>query len=316
MLSKLGFLWSEEAMWINIEIFGFRALWSPYFLLFVLGIGIVYYMITGPLRHKYTRADKPTIKQQSFFYGGLVLLYFVKGSPIDLLSHIMLTAHMIQMAIYLIVFPIFMLKGIPAWIWEKVLLKPIIKPIMSFLTLPLISILLFNALFSIYHLPFVFDFTKSSQLSHTAIHMVLLIFAFLVWFPIMSPVKEFERLKPLGKIFYIFGNSVLITPACVLIIFSDVPLYAAYSANGAWLQALALCVPADILSGLTYSLSGPEMFSPMATLEDQQLGGIIMKIMQEITYGVILARVFYAWFSPETLKIDPLPTTNANDMTN
>jgi putative membrane protein len=301
-------------MWLNLQLFGFRALWSPYFLLFVIALGVTYFLITGPLRHKFGNHDNPTAKQQSFFYIGLFLLYIVKGSPIDLLTHITLTAHMIQMAIYLIVFPILMIKGIPTWVWKRVLLKPIIKPLMKVLTFPLISILLFNALFSLYHLPFIFNLTKASPFVHTTFHLVLLLFGFLVWFPIMSPIKEWQISHPLGKIFYIFGNSVLITPACVLIIFADVPLFAAYSSSGAWIQALALCVPSDILTGLTssFQISGPEMFSSMSTLEDQQLGGIIMKIMQEIIYGVILAKVFYAWFSPETLKIDPLPKTVIN----
>jgi len=305
-------------MWLNLQLFGFRALWSPYFFLFVALLGVTYFLITGPLRHKFGVEDRPSVKQQSLFYLGLVLLYIVKGSPIDLLTHITLTAHMIQMAIYLIVFPILMIKGIPVWIWEKVLLKPVIRSVMKVLTFPLISIILFNGLFSMYHLPFIFDLTKSSPVFHTTFHLVLLIAGFLVWFPIMSPVKEFAHIKhPLGKIFYIFGNSVLITPACVLIIFADAPLFAAYSSSGAWIQALALCVPGDILSGLasTFKITGPEMFSSMSTLEDQQLGGIIMKIMQEIVYGSILAKVFYAWFSPETLKIDPLPVNaHTNDV--
>jgi putative membrane protein len=298
-------------MWLDLQIFGFRALWSPYFFLFIVALGIVYFLITGPLRHKFGADAKPTVKQYWFFYTGLALLYIVKGSPVDLLTHIMLTAHMIQMAIYLLVFPILMIHGIPKWIWEKILLTPVLKPILKVLTYPLIAIVLFNGLFSFYHLPSIFDLTKSSEVAHIVIHLVLLVFGFLVWFPIMSPVKEFGPINhPLGRIFYIFGNSVLITPACVLIIFSDVPLYAAYSSSGAWIQALALCVPGDILKGIvsTFTLSGPEMFSSLSTLEDQQLGGIIMKIMQEITYGIVLSRVFYAWFSPETMKIDPLPT--------
>ncbi|MEN2464690.1 cytochrome c oxidase assembly factor CtaG [Ornithinibacillus sp. FSL M8-0202] len=301
-------------MLVNLQLFGFRALWSPYFFLFVLALGITYYLITGPLRHKFGSVEEPTTKQKVFFYIGLVLLYIVKGSPIDLLSHITLTAHMMQMAIYLIVFPILMIKGIPAWIWKGVLVKPVIKSVMKVLTFPLISILLFNTLFSIYHLPAIFDMTKSSPVIHTSFHILLLLFGFLVWFPIMSPIKEWQIKHPLGKIFYIFGNSVLITPACILIIFADVPLYAAYSSSGAWIQAMALCVPGDVLSGLTSTsqITGPEMFTSMSTLEDQQLGGIIMKIMQEIIYGVILAKVFYAWFSPETLKVDPLPNTVAH----
>ncbi|CDQ40235.1 MULTISPECIES: cytochrome c oxidase assembly factor CtaG [Virgibacillus] len=294
-------------MWLELQIFGFRGLWSPYFLLFIIGLSVAYFLITGPYRHKFGGTDKPTNKQQVMFYTGMVLLYAVKGSPIDLLSHIMLSAHMIQMAIYYLVFPILLIQGIPVWIWKKVIYAPIIQPIFKLVTKPLISLLLFNALFSIYHIPAVFDFAKSNTVAHTSISLTILITAFIVWWPILSPIKELDTMRPLVKIGYIFANGVLITPACVLIIFADHPLFAAYSQDGAWLQALALCVPGEVLQGISFSISGPEMFSPMSTLEDQQLGGIIMKIMQEITYGILLGRIFFKWFNNESLKVDPLP---------
>ncbi|MEF2291655.1 cytochrome c oxidase assembly factor CtaG [Virgibacillus dokdonensis] len=294
-------------MWLELQIFGFRALWSPYFLLFVIGLGIVYFLITGPYRHKFGGDEKPSKLQQGMLLLALVLLYAVKGAPTDLLSHMMLTAHMIQMAVYYLIFPILVIKSIPVWIWKKVIHAPFIEPAFRLLTKPLISLLLFNGLFSLYHIPAVFDFAKSTQIAHTSISLIILVAAFIVWWPILSPIKEMDSMRPVLKIGYIFANGVLITPACVLIIFADVPLFSAYSQNGAWLQALALCVPGDVLDGLAVQISGPEMFSPMSTLEDQQLGGIIMKIMQEITYGFILARVFFKWFTDESLKVDPMP---------
>ncbi|WP_174613134.1 cytochrome c oxidase assembly factor CtaG [Virgibacillus ihumii] len=300
-------------MWLEIQIFGFRALWSPYFFLFVAGLALIYYLVTGPYRHKFGGGEKPSRKQQLFFYVAMILLYAVKGSPVDLLTHIMLTAHMIQMAIYYLIFPILIIKGIPKWIWEKVIYRPVIKPIVSFLSKPLISLLLFNTLFSLYHMPGIFDFAKSSQVAHTSISLIILVAAFIVWWPIMSPLREFDKLSPLAKIFYIFANGVLITPACVLIIFADVPVYAAYSQDGAWIQAMSLCVPNGVLQNITYSISGPEMFSPMTTLEDQQLGGIIMKLMQEITYGIMLGKIFFGWFNRESLRVDPIPTTSPSE---
>src|SRR5690625_5665172 len=86
-------------MWLDIQIFGFRALWSPYFILFILALALAYYLMTGPYRHKFGGGEKVTNKQQTYFYTSLVLLYLVKGSPVDLLSHIMLSAHMAQLAI-------------------------------------------------------------------------------------------------------------------------------------------------------------------------------------------------------------------------
>ncbi|MFC2950226.1 cytochrome c oxidase assembly factor CtaG [Virgibacillus sediminis] len=294
-------------MWLELQIFGFRALWSPYFALFILMLAVVYYLVTGPYRYKFGDVEEPDHRQKWLFYSALVLLYVVKGSPIDLLSHITLTGHMIQMAGYLLIFPILIIKGLPVWIWEKLLFAPIVKPVIRLLTKPVISLLLFNAIFSVYHIPVIFDFSKSSPAAHAIIHGVLLLSAFIMWLPITAPVKELDRMKPMLKILYIFANGVLITPACVLIIFASEPLYAAYSQSGAWVQALSLCVPGDVLQGISIPLSGPEIFSPMSTMLDQQLGGIIMKVIQEITYGVILARVFLQWSSEDNGKIDPAP---------
>lgn len=294
-------------MWLELQIFGMRALWSPYYLLFVLALALTYYLITGRYRHKFSRDEKPTGKQQFYFYLAMVFLYIIKGSPIDLVTHIMLTAHMVQMAIYYLIFPILIIKGIPAWMWRKFVSLPIIKPLVNLLTKPIISLLLFNTLFSLYHIPDVFDFAKSSPVVHAIVSTVILLAAFIVWWPLVTPLKEYDTLSPLLKIGYIFANGVLITPACVLIIFANEPLFATYSESGAWIQALSLCVPPDVLNGLSGSLTGPEMFSPMGTLEDQQLGGIIMKLMQEGTYGVLLARVFFSWFTRESLKVDPIP---------
>lgn len=293
-------------MWLELQIFGFRALWSPYFFLFCVVLGVAYYLITGPYRHKFGGTDKPTIKQHILVYTGLFLLYLVKGAPIDLLSHIMLTAHMTQMAIFLLLFPILIIKGVPLWIWEKLLNNRILGPIIKLLTKPLISLLLFNGLFSVYHIPVVFDFSKSAPIWHFVIHTVLLIAAFIVFMPLLLPFKEINTMTPLMKIGYIFANGVLITPACVLIIFSDVPVYSAYLEDGAWLQALAICVPNDVLSGISVTLSGPEMFSPLSTLIDQQLGGIIMKVLQEIIYMTLLIRVFFGWFTRKSMEVDPI----------
>lgn len=299
-------------MWLELQIFGFRALWSPYFFLFCVAIGVVYYLVTGPYRHKFggSGEDKPTTKQHIAMYTALLLLYVVKGSPVDLLSHMMFTAHMTQMAVYLLLFPILTIIGIPLWIWRKVIDNRVLGPVIKLLTKPIISLLLFNGMFSVYHIPVVFDFSKSAPVWHFIIHILLLIAAFIVFMPVLLPFKEMDRMSPLMKIGYIFANGVLITPACALIIFANVPVYSAYLENGAWIQALAICVPSDVLSGISTSLSGPEMFSPLSTLIDQQLGGIIMKVLQEIIYMVLLIRVFFRWFNTKSREIDPIVDTH------
>ncbi|MFD2925393.1 cytochrome c oxidase assembly factor CtaG [Halobacillus naozhouensis] len=293
-------------MWLELQIFGFRALWSPYYLLFVLVLSFLYFMITGPWRKQ--GETRPETRQQVMFYIGMALLYTIKGSPIDLLSHIMFTAHMIQMALYYLLFPILIIKGIPVWIWQKVFQIRGLKSVLSLLTRPLIALLLFNGVFSIYHMPQVFDYAKSSEWAHALISTGILFTAFCMWWAVYSPLEKTDRLSPILKIGYIFANGVLITPACGLIIFAGAPIYETYSQAGAWLQAMSLCVPTDVLAGISNQLSGPAFFTPMPVLHDQQLGGIVMKVSQEIIFGFIIAQIFFSWFNRERDTIDPLPS--------
>lgn len=300
-------------MWLELQIFGFRALWSPYFFTYLLLIAVTYFLITGPFRYKFTEANKPTARQQTFFYSGLFILYLVKGAPIDLLAHIMLSAHMLQAAVYYLIFPILIIKGIPEWVWRKVVYLPVIKQIVNLITKPLIAMLLFNGLLSLYHMPVVFDFSKSSQIAHTSISTIILITAFAMWWKVVTPIKEMDTLNPLLKIGYIFGNGALLTPACALIIFASNPMFEAYSSDGAWIQAMSLCVPGDVLDGIQNTISGAEMFSPLSTVEDQQTGGIIMQTMLQIIYGIMIGVVFFGWFNRRSRTIDPLPSKDLSE---
>ncbi|KHE71603.1 cytochrome c oxidase assembly factor CtaG [Halobacillus sp. BBL2006] len=293
-------------MWLELQIFGFRALWSPLYLLFILLLSAGYFYITGPGREK--GADKPTYLQQSMFYLSMLLLYAIKGSPIDLIGHIMFTAHMTQMALYYLLFPILVIKGIPFWIWKKLYEMKGLHPIFKLGTKPLLSLLLFNGFFSMYHMPAIFDFTKSNEWAHAITTTVILVTAFFMWLSVFPPLKEMDRLSPILKIGFIFANGVLITPACGLIIFAGSPIYETYSQSGAWIQAMSLCVPADVLNSLSQNLSsGPNTFAPIPLIEDQQLGGIIMKITQEIIFGSVIAYIFFSWFNRERETIDPIP---------
>lgn len=294
-------------MWLDLQIFGFRGLWSPYFAIYLIILSVLYYLITGPLRKKFGEVEKPTIQQQLSFYSGMLLLYAVKGAPIDLLAHIMLSAHMAQVAIYLLVFPIFIIKGIPEWIWEEVFNLRGLKTILKIFSQPLVALILFNLLFSLYHMPIIFDFSKSSRPLHWTISIIMLFMAFMLWWNILTPLKQYERLQPLLKMLYLLGSAALITPACALIIFADQPLFSAYQADGAWLQAMSLCVPKDVLTGLASTISGPEMFSPLSINDDQQLGGIVMQTLTTVIYGVMIGRVFFTKFAIQPDTVDPLP---------
>ena len=295
-------------MWLELQIFGLRALWSPYFLIFVLLLSLAYYLLTGPYRKVFGEIEKATTNEKLFFYSGMIVLYIAEGSPVDLMSHIMMSAHMTQMALFYMVFPIFMIRGIPKGIWLKIINVKGLKGFLKIMTIPLIALVVFNSLFALYHIPVIFDFSKSSKFAHELIKIFLLITSFFMWWPVLQPLNKNKDMNPLLKMAYLLGSIVIISIACALMIFSTEPLYATYTAEGPWLQALSLCVPGDVLDGLAPNLSGADMFSPLSALEDQQLGGIIMMFVQQIIYGFVFAWIFFTWFSKKSLENDPLPS--------
>ena len=133
---------------MSINIFGFSALWSPYYLVILLIITIGYFWFANKVSQRKFGSFRATKQQVFYFLLAMVLLYTVKGSPIDLMSHIMFSAHMIQMAIlYLIIPPLFIIS-IPDWLWREMVGGRNRQALLSFFTKPLIALLLFNMFFS------------------------------------------------------------------------------------------------------------------------------------------------------------------------
>ncbi|WP_027408260.1 cytochrome c oxidase assembly factor CtaG [Anoxybacteroides tepidamans] len=293
-------------MLASLQMFGFMALWSPIFLGVLLVIAILYVLAVGRWRERMATEELTPTKQKTYFFVGLVLLYVIKGSPIDLLGHLMFSAHMTQMAVLYLIIPQCFILGIPNWMYEQLFRMKAIKRTFAFFTKPLISLLLFNGLFSFYHVPFIFDAIKTNMLYHAMVTTVIFISAFFMWWPVINKLSEWQTLSNIKKVGYIFANGVLLTPACALIIFADTPLYKTFSDPQAWLNALQLCVPKGTLASL--HLTGPEMFLSMSLIHDQQLGGVLMKIIQEIVYGAMLFFIFIDWYRKEREKEPSLET--------
>ncbi|WP_415579197.1 cytochrome c oxidase assembly factor CtaG [Filibacter tadaridae] len=299
---------SEGAMaMLPISIFGFRALWSPWFLLLIV-VGIAFYfLLTMKWRHHFKDTEPVTPKQISFFLMGMILLYAVKGSPVDLLGHILFAVHMVQMAFLLLVIAPFIILGLPNWIWKKIFDVTILNKILGVLTKPLVALVVFSFMFSLYHYPLILDNVKLSPVLHTIFTVTLFIAALFFWWPITNSLNGQPKIVGLKKIGYVILSALLITPACALIIFVDVPVYETYSSGEAWLQAMALCVPANTLNSLAgLNISGPELFINTPTVYDQQLGGIIMKVFQEIVYVVVIGTEFLRWHKDEQKNADEI----------
>jgi len=290
----------------DLRMFGFSALWSPKLFAILLLILCLYFILIGPLRKRFSQDGETSLKQKIYFTIGIIIIYIAQGSPIDLIGHIIFTAHMFEMALLNLVAPIYIILGIPNWLWRSILSNKYIDKVFTFFTKPLLAMLLFNGVFSLYHYPVVFDHVKANPINHIIFTNVLFLMAIFMWFPVLSNLQERQILSDIQKIGYIFGNGILLTPACGLIIFGGHPFYATYTDPALWTKSMELCVSPGILKSL--HLSGPEALNIMTAAEDQQVGGIVMKIIQEIVYGFVMGYNFFKWAKREKngSKIDPI----------
>lgn len=256
----------------------FAQLWSPGFLLILIVVGVLYTLAIGPWRHNFAGSEPVTRKQQALFWSGLALWYAAEGTPITYYGHhYMFSMHMLEQSILYLIMPPFLLTGMPGWLLRSAIGGKGGRRFMLLFSSPLFSLFFFNFIFSMYHIPIIMDYLMDHSVIMALYKVVFLIAAFQLWFPVFCPLPEYSRLSELKKMGYIFLNGILLTPACALIIFASEPLYTMYA-------------------------SVPQQYLLLPLMADQQMGGVIMKIIQEIVYAIALGHTFFKWYATERKK--------------
>lgn len=283
-------------MWEQLNLhFGPQALWSPGFIVFTIVLTGLYFWAIGKGRHRFPESAPVPLYKKILFVFGMFFFYLGYGGPLYLVGHLMFSIHMVQMVVSLLFVPPLLIIGMPKWLLKAIVRSIPFKRFFKFFAHPIISIVLFNVLFSFYHLPLVFDFLLVHKLAHDLYQTILFLSAILMWWTIIAPVPEWNRVSELQRIGLIFLDGMLLTPACALIIFADSPVYETFTNPVAWATALSLCLPGTKV--VSPDLIEQYMLLPL--LEDQRLGGVIMKVVQEIIYGSFIGYVFVQWVKRE-----------------
>lgn len=238
--------------------------WNILLLLGCFAVGIYYQRKQQAIKMELTQ------KQKGSFYTGLALFAIAMGTPVYSIGHYLFSVHMIIQSIIYLAVPPLLLYGLPKRELGEVLNRGgVLQCSIRFLTNPVIAVLLFNGIFSFYHVPFIFDYLMTNSFFMGLSTFVLFVLAIIMWWPVVSPAEFKGTMKPLYKIAYICVMGILLTPACALIIFSKDLLYTSY-------------------------MQAPQLFG-IGSLDDQQAGGALMKFIQEIIYGTVIGFIFFAW---------------------
>jgi putative membrane protein len=208
--------------------------------------------------------------QATAFASGLAAMFFCLNGPLhDLSDTYLFSAHMVQhLALTFLVAPLLLL-GTPGWMLRPALRVPAVAAIARWVTRPSRCFILFNVTIAVWHLPPLYNLSMAHHGVHIAEHLMFLVTAVLVWWPLLSPLPELPRLAYPGQMLYCFLMSLPMSVVAIYIAMADHVLYPAYEA-------------------------APRLWG-ILPLQDQMIGGLIMWIPGGLFLYSVMTVVFFKW---------------------
>ena len=133
---------------------------------------------------------------------------------------------------------------------------------------PLLSLVVYNGLLAATHVPALVDAMMRTQWGSAIVDLAWLVGGIALWWPALHPDPE-RRLAPPLRMGYLFASTLAPTIPAALLMFGDYPYYGVYE-----LAPRALGLSAQ---------------------QDQQLAGLIMKVIGDPLIWFSTAFIFFRW---------------------
>jgi cytochrome c oxidase assembly factor CtaG/polyferredoxin len=214
--------------------------WEPGLLAGLLVTAAVYLRGWRDYRRRDPARWRP--RQPGAFLGGLTALYLALASPIEPFAALLLSVHMVQHLLLMMVVPpliwlgdplLPLLRGLPRPIrvgWVGPLFGvPELRWLAAWLAHPVTAWLLFIAATWAWHIPAVYDLALRSPNLHFLQHACFLGTGMLFWYPVVRPFPSRPRWTLWLLVPYLFLADVSNTALAALLAFSDRVLYPYYA---------------------------------------------------------------------------------------
>ena len=209
-----------------------------------------------------------------YFALGLLLMFTALVTPLDALSNeALFSAHMVQHILLMLLAPACLLLGTPGY-WIQYLYKlPVLKQILPIVTHPLVTLIAFNAVMWLWHVPNLYEGALRDPNVHIAEHMMFLAAGVLMWLPVIHVAPPQHPLGYPGRMAYLFACMVSSSILGAIFTFAPTIAFPFYGDN-------------PLLLGIT-----PQT--------DQQLAGLIMWVPGGGIFFIAILIVFGQWLRAE-----------------
>jgi putative membrane protein len=228
------------------------------------------------------------LRKISFFSALFVIFAALNGPIHDLSDTYLFSAHMVQHLMLTMAMPPLLIAGVPGWMIRPLLGNRIIGAIARRVTRPITCYVIFNLVIAGWHLPVFYNAAMDHHAIHIIEHLMFMVAAVLMWWPLTSQLPELPRLAYPGQMLYSFLMTLPMSVVAVYISMADEVLYPHYA-------------------------SAPRIF-PLSPMDDQLLGGLIMWIPGGLIFMLIMSVIFYKWSArgednAAAAQVDWKPTT-------
>ena len=243
----------------------------------LIGLAVLegaYLLGVGPLRERFGLADEVEPRKVATFTLGVLVVVVAILSPLHVLSDVYLfSAHMVQHILLTLVAPPLLILGTPDWLLRPFLRTTVAFRIARVLTHPVVAFAAFTLVFSLWHVPGLYNLSVTYHGVHIGEHILFMATAAMMWWPLTSPMAELPRVSYPIAIMYLFLLSIGQIVVFGSITFAPEPLYEWY-------------VSAPRIWGIT----------PLA---DQQIGAVIMKMGGGAIFLLLIVVLFFRWYQRE-----------------
>jgi putative membrane protein len=235
-------------------------------------LGWLWAVLAGPLRARLAPGTLFPRGHAIRFYSALLVFYVAVGSPLDQIAErFLFSAHMLQHQLLVYPAAILFLLGLPFWMVDPVLARPMVRAPLKILTHPLSCAIIYSLIVGVWHAPSLYDLALRNKLVHVAEHILFFVAALFYWWPLLSPSRALPKINPGLQMLYLVGVIITMTPVFAYITFSHDILYPTYE-------------------------YAPRLFASFSAADDQLLAGVMMKILGMIVSFAAFGVAFYRWY--------------------
>lgn len=241
----------------------------------VLGLAVLYWYALRVIGPKAVRPGQPvaTAANKRWFAVGIVLLWMAADWPMhDVGEKYLYFVHMIQHMVLMFFVPPVMLLATPEWLARLVVGQGTAGRWFLKLARPVPAAVVFNVVQLLTHWSVAVNTSVENGLFHYGLHALVVITAFAVWMPVVSPLPELRISAP-AQCIHLFLVSIVPTVPAAWLVLAEGALYDAYD-HGARLWDLSVT-------------------------EDQQLAGLMMKLGGSVFLWTVIIVLFFRWVSSQ-----------------